>query len=140
MNKVINGKKYNTDTAKMLAQIDNRLLPNDFGYESETLYLTKSGNYFLHGEGHVKSKYGEWRGNTRGWGEKIIPLSEEAAKNWCQENLIAEKYEFIFGELQGDRVKISADILPSTKKKIDKLRNDNNMSIGQLLDMLINKI
>lgn len=140
MNKVINGKKYNTDTAKMLAQIDNRLLPNDFGYESETLYLTKSGNYFLHGKGHAKSKYGEWHGNNRGWGEKIIPLSDEAAKIWCQENLTAEKYEFIFGKLQEDRVKISADILLSTKEKIDKLRNDNNMSIGQLLDMLINKI
>ena len=41
MKKIINGKQYNTDTAKYLGDWDNGYPSNDFCYCVERLYLTK---------------------------------------------------------------------------------------------------
>ena len=66
MKKVIDGALYNTDTAQMMGDWDNGLYANDFGFCRERLYRTKSGKYFLHGEGGANSRYGEWHGNSGG--------------------------------------------------------------------------
>ena len=54
MYKVINGKKYNTDTAKLLGTWYAEYSPTDFNYYGESLYRTKSGNFFMYGEGKAK--------------------------------------------------------------------------------------
>lgn len=43
MYKVINGKKYNTDTAKLLGTWHAEYGLNDFNYYGESLYGSKSG-------------------------------------------------------------------------------------------------
>lgn len=98
MKKVINGALYNTDTAKQLADWDNKLPGNDFGYCSETLYRTKAGKFFLHCEGGANSIYGEWHGNSGGFGEQINPLSAEQARHWAEQKLDGDQYAEIFGE------------------------------------------
>ena len=101
MNKIINGKKYSTETAKLIATHSNNLMANDFQFFAETLYLKKTGEYFLFGEGHGMSEYGEMKGNGgMGWGEIIKPFSENSAKNWAEKNLSGEEFEEIFGEVQ----------------------------------------
>jgi len=53
MKKIIKGSLYNTDTAKFLGCIEPAgQNTNDLNFFRETLYRTKSGKYFLHGEGH----------------------------------------------------------------------------------------
>jgi len=49
MKQIINGKKYDTDTAEHLATAHCTENPNDFGYWRERLYLKKTGEYFLRG-------------------------------------------------------------------------------------------
>ena len=49
MIKIINGKKYNTDTAKMVGDYDNNQPTNDFYYFAEELYRKKTGEFFLYG-------------------------------------------------------------------------------------------
>lgn len=100
MKKIINGKRYDTETAKEVA-CDSYLYPRDFHYWSETLYRKNTGEYFLHGEGGPMSRYAESTGQNQ-WsgGEKIIPLSIEAAQAWAEEHLDANEYEEIFGTVE----------------------------------------
>lgn len=88
MKKVINGKMYNTDTAKEIKSWinDNDLSWSDFGYLHETLYQKKTGEYFLHGCGGARTKYNHvCSDGSVSAGEKIIPLSDENAKIWLNE-------------------------------------------------------
>lgn len=84
MKKVINGRSYNTETAKELGYQTNGYANNDIYFTGETLYRKKTGEFFLYGEGGAYSIYGRDFGMSRGGGEKIIPLSEDEAKNWAE--------------------------------------------------------
>ena len=95
MKKIINGKMYNTETAM---EID--FYCNDFDYISETLYIKKTGEFFLVGDGGAKSIYSKSCGNNiRSGCQLIIPLSEEEAKEWILENCKIDTYIKFFGEV-----------------------------------------
>ena len=98
MNKVINGRKYDTDNAKALHSIRHRI-PGDLEYYEETLYFD-GGKYFLHGHGGPMSHYSV-QVELNSWcsGSKIIPLSVQQAKEWCEEHLDGDEYEEIFGKI-----------------------------------------
>ena len=100
MKKIINGKKYNTETATEIAAWSNNVSTSDFGYCYEALYLKRTGEYFLFGEGGPMSKYAESCGDCIGWGESIIPLSVSAAKRWAERRLDGDEYERIFGDVE----------------------------------------
>ena len=59
MKKIINGKLYDTDTAKEMGTGCASCSPRDFHYYSETLYRKRTGEYFLYGEGGPASRYAE---------------------------------------------------------------------------------
>ena len=99
MKKIINGKKYDTHTAKAIHVHGNGYFYSDFQHYSETLYKKKTGEYFLYGEGGPMSKYAEYYGNTTTGGDKIIPLSEERARKWCETHMDVDAYEREFGEV-----------------------------------------
>lgn len=98
MKKIINGKLYDTDTAKELGLRSNGLVWRDFRNVCETLYRKRTGEFFLHGEGGPMTKYAEvasgggWTGSA-----KIIPLTYDAAREWAEKNLSADEYAEIFG-------------------------------------------
>lgn len=84
MKKVINGKIYNTDTATRVANWDNNLPTNDFGYCNEDLYITSKGTYFVAGMGGALSIYAEAYGNGRASGSSIELLTKADALEWCE--------------------------------------------------------
>lgn len=97
MYKVINGKRYDTDTAQKMGTQGY-----DYGglYDvEETLYRKKTGEFFIYGCGGAGSKYAKPAagGGTIG-GEEIIPATEEYAREWVEEYLDGEDYDRIFGE------------------------------------------
>lgn len=98
MKKIINGKRYDTASAKDCGSYyySNR---RDFHYVEETLYQKRTGEFFLYGLGGPASKYAEYDGNTWSMGEKIMPMTIEEAKAWAEENLTADEYESVFGEV-----------------------------------------
>lgn len=101
MKKIINGKKYNTETAKEIARSESNYFPSDFYWYRETLYQKKTGEYFLHGGGNAMSKYSlSVGGNGRVGDERIIPLSEEEAIEFAEKNLDVDEFEKIFGEVE----------------------------------------
>lgn len=103
MKKIINGKLYDTDTAKELGSWSNAGGWRDFSHMEETLYRKRTGEYFLHGEGGPMTKYAQTVGQN-GWsgGSKILPLSAEAARKWAEEHLNADEYMALFGEPEED--------------------------------------
>lgn len=102
MKKIINGKLYNTETARKVGGWDNNITDNLY-WTSETLYQKQRGEFFLHGEGGPGSKYAEpsSQGNWSS-GEKIIPLSYDAAQAWAEEHLDTGTYQAAFGPVEED--------------------------------------
>ena len=100
MKKIINGKIYNTQTAKCVGEWSNGHFTSDFYYCEENLHRKRTGEYFLHGKGGARSKYASRSGNSSGWDEAIIPMTIEEAKVWAEENLDGDEYEKIFGVVE----------------------------------------
>ena len=98
MKKIINGKVYDTDTAKKLGSYENMADCRNFHYYCEALYQKRTGEYFLHGEGGPMTQYARTIDqNSWSGGEKIMPLSVEAARKWAEEHLDADEYAEVFG-------------------------------------------
>lgn len=97
MKKIINGKKYDTDTAASIAEASWGGGYSDFHWTSETLYKKRTGEYFLFGEGGPASGYAKNEGF--GWcaGEEIRPMTEAEAKDWAEQHMDADDYEAAFG-------------------------------------------
>lgn len=142
MKKIIDGKLYNTETAKQLGSDSNPCGPRDFHYWHEELYQKRTGEFFLYGEGGPASKYSEscgqnqWRGS-----EKIIPLSYKSAQEWAEEHLDAEDYEEIFGEVseEGEDVVISAKLPAAIDTKLRRLAAENGISLtAQIIKLIEN--
>lgn len=100
MKKIINGKLYNTETAKLVGSTSHSY-PGNFEYWAENLYLKKTGEFFIHGIGGAMSKYSRSvDGNTFTGGEAIVPLTLKEAREWAEKHLEVEEYEQIFGEVE----------------------------------------
>jgi len=100
MRKILNGRRYDTDTAREMASWSNRLGYSDFGNCAETLYLKITGEYFLYGEGGPLTRYSE-SVPSGGWtgGYDIVPLAIEEAREWAESHCDSFEYEEIFGEV-----------------------------------------
>jgi len=95
MKKIIEGKRYDTETATQVAEYGNGLGEGDFSNYDETLYRTPRGNWFLSGEGGPMTKYSRPCGDMTSGGDGIIPLSSNEARQWLEshdENDALEKY------------------------------------------------
>lgn len=96
MKKIIDGKRYDTKTAKQIGYWDNGIYGRDFSRCEEALYQKKTGEYFLWGEGGPMSKYAVSRGNETSGGEEITLMSVGEARAWAEEHLDADEYENLF--------------------------------------------
>ena len=98
MKAIIDGLRYDTETAEMIDEASARgYACNDFSYWSEKLYRTKKGNYFLAGEGGALSRYSEAFGqNGSTGGKKIIAIDADEAREWCERHSTPETVETLF--------------------------------------------
>ena len=85
MKKIVEGKLYNTDTAKFIGKCDY-LTWSDFRYFEESLYLTKKWQYFIYWEGWPMTKYGNSEWNSIFWGEDILLVNNKEIFEWLEEN------------------------------------------------------
>ena len=79
MMRIIEGKRYNTETATRVANLGSTLSRSDFNWHDTSLYVTKSGQWFLAGEGGPASMWRHRAGNMWGYGEGIRPISKAEA-------------------------------------------------------------
>ena len=107
MKKIINGKVYDTETAKGLGSWGNGGTWRDFGHMEETLYRKKTGEFFLHGEGGPMTQYAQPAGqNSWSGGERIMPMTFAEARKWAEEHLDGDEYEQIFGAVAEDESRV----------------------------------
>lgn len=141
MKKVINGKVYDTDKARRVGEWDNGKLDDRLYICCEELYRKRTGEFFLYGQGGPGSKYSVSRGNNS-WsgGEKIIPLSYEAAQKWAEEHLVGDEYEAIFGEVTEDdesRGMLTLSLSTMSIEKAKRAAAKNGMSVSAYVESLI---
>lgn len=139
MKKIINNKRYDTDTAREIGEYSymNR---RDFAYFCETLYCKRTGEYFIYGEGGPASKYAETVGQNE-WcgGERIIPMSYEKARAWAERHLDADDYEKEFGEVAEDdstetvTISLPASTIAKIRRKAQEAGTSVSGIIGEML-------
>ena len=140
MKRIINGKKYDTDTAQLMGSWENYGGWRDFSHMGETLYRKKTGEYFLLGEGGPNTKYAE-RVDTNSWsgGSRIMPLTYDEARQWAEEHLDADEYEAIFGEVEEDETRVSATfrLSASTLETLKRRASAAGMGVSEYLGKLL---
>lgn len=145
MKKVIDGALYNTETAQKLGGWSNTYNYRDFNYCEETLFRTKAGKYFIHGEGGAMSKYAqtissnEWSG-----GEKIIPCTYDEARKWAEKYLTGDEYIEIFGDLEDDSEEMCSFRLPAAlksrlEKEASRSEKTQTQIVAEALKAYLNK-
>ena len=127
MKKYINGKVYDTATAKKVGDWDNGCLPGDFDYYRERMFRKKTGEYFL------------WSCTTFSGQDEIRPLTFDEAREWAEEHLDGDEYEEIFGAISDDGTDclISAVVKASSRDRLRREAEKSGRSIGKILDELI---
>lgn len=96
MKAIIDGKRYNTQTARQIAEWDNGVPPTDFNFVEEGLYQTPRGRYFVAGRGGPMSKYCKSVGNCQAGGDDVRPVTEEEAVKWLEDRELVEAIESWF--------------------------------------------
>lgn len=142
MKKIINQKRYDTDTAKEMGYDCYNGSRSDFQWWQETLYRKQTGEFFLHGEGGAMSRYAEAVGNSS-WcgGERIMPLTVEEAQKWAEKHLTADEYESIFGAVEEmpDKRLATYSLTEGTIEKITRLATTWKCTKSEVIDRLVAK-
>lgn len=98
--KIIDGLRYNTETATAVAEWDNGLHSGDFKNCDETLFRTKRGNWFTCGSGGPMSRYAratgqnEWSGSS----DVIRAIDADDARAWLEGHGFTKAIETYFGD------------------------------------------
>lgn len=139
MKRIINGKRYDTETAEELYSYSysNR---GDFHYFRETLYRKRTGEFFLYGVGGPASKYAQaidmnsWSG-----GERLMPMTYAEAQQWAEKCLTGDEYEEIFGEVAEDdsRTTMSISLPTATAEKLKRMAGASGETMSAIVDRLI---
>lgn len=82
MKAIIDGKRYNTDTATRVCDCSPAgFYRSDFRWEDTNLYRTPKGNWFLAGKGNALSRWATSYGQSgHGPGSGIRPVSASEAR------------------------------------------------------------
>lgn len=101
MKMTINAISYDTQTATLVASVANAG-SNDLRKLVEHLYCGRNGNWFLHGEGGAETEYAKYHADSIKAGERITPMTEDEALDWCEINLAQAAIDQHFGHLIQD--------------------------------------
>lgn len=140
MKKIINGKKYDTDTAREVAHVEAIPEGDRSARYEETLYQKRTGEYFLYGWGGALSRYANIS-STGGMspGRKFIPLTFEQARDWGERNLSVDDYEAEFGECSedGSTSPIMLNLPTSARAALDREASRTGRSRAAIVAALI---
>ena len=140
MNKVIRGKRYNTETAKSVGTWEANEPENSDFWEKEELYQKRSGEFFLIGQGGAQTQYARFSmGGESKPGIELRPIEPEEASDWAEEHLTADEYEALFGPVaeDGSRGRITLTLLNSTIDTVRREAQRRKMNFNEYLEKLI---
>lgn len=140
MNKVIRGKRYNTETAKLVGTWEANEPENSDFWEKEELYQKRSGEFFLIGQGGAQTQYARFSmGGESKPGIELRPIEPEEASDWAEEHLTADEYEALFGPVaeDGSRGRITLTLFNSTIDAVRREAQRRKMNFNEYLEKLI---
>lgn len=95
MRKIINGRRYDTDTAKLAGTYETGYI-GDLDWRNEQLYRKSTGEFFLAGEGGARTRWSRRTIDGYSSGEGILPLTLDEAREWAEEHLSVKEVEKLF--------------------------------------------
>lgn len=108
MNKIIKGKRYNTDTATSIHKTGQ-----------EELFLKRTGEFFL-----------------ADWGrEKIAPLTQERAERWVETNC-PEAFEGIF-KGKGERTRLTIYLSSWMADGLKRAAVERRITLSEMVERLV---
>lgn len=140
MNKVIRGKRYNTESAKLVGTWEANEPENSDFWEKEELYQKRSGEFFLIGQGGAQTQYARFSmGGESKPGVELRPIEPEEASDWAEEHLTADEYEALFGPVaeDGSRGRITLTLLNSTIDTVRREAQRRKLNFNEYLEKLI---
>lgn len=126
MDKIINGKRYNTEAAREVARWENGLKGID--YSLQVLYCKRTGEYFLYSQGGEKP-------SDLAYTARLTPLTYREAKKWGETHMDGADYEDEFEVVEdGTRVIIHATISSATRSRLDAIRSENGWTLAEAIE------
>ena len=98
MQAIIEGKRYDTEKAELIAEESSTHPVSDFKWWQEKLYRTKNGSWFMEAEGGPMTHYRKTVGDNSTYGHKLYAMSETEVFNWLQQHGKIEELEQYFGD------------------------------------------
>jgi hypothetical protein len=100
--RIIDGKRYDTSSADLVAHFRNGYSRDDFKWLEEELYRTPKGAWFTYGGGGPGSKYCNFAPGEReasiGQTDVITPMTSDEAMRWLENAGETELLEEFFGQ------------------------------------------
>ena len=91
ISKVVDGLRYDTETAVEICSFSSSVGVSDFKYERTTLFKTKNGRFFVAGHGGPRSRWSRSEGhNGTTSGEGLEPVSVAEAQRFAEEHADAD--------------------------------------------------
>lgn len=136
MKKIINKKLYDTSTATCIAEYSNPVSVSDFSFYRETLYRKRTGEYFIHGEGGALSRYASRDYDGMTWGEDILPLTYDTARDWAEHHMDVDAYQDEFGPAAEDdsRTVMSLSVRADTADMVRRAAGAAGCSISEYVE------
>lgn len=130
MNKVIEGRRYDTKTAEFVGSAEIHYDSSQSGgirFWQELLYRKRTGEFFIYRDG----------GNDCG----IKPIGTGEAKKWVSENCDGDTYENLFGEAgEGEKKAICISLTEQESQKIKAYALERKISMSEAIGKLIRKL
>lgn len=102
MRQIIQGKRYDTETATLVGEASHGY-GGDFSSWEAGLWRTPRGAFFLAGEGGPMTRWARSVDHsTTSGGRGIIPLSREEARGWAEDHLGTDVLEQFFPDMIRD--------------------------------------
>ena len=87
MKRIIDGKRYDTDTAEMICDVSSRINDQrDFKWHDTQLYRTKKGAWFVAGEGGPMSRWAHDTGDGYGYGSGLVVIEADEARELLEQH------------------------------------------------------
>jgi hypothetical protein len=96
MKAIIDGKRYDTSTAKHIGSASSDYGLSDLRHWTEDLYRTEKGQHFLAGEGGPKTRWAQPIDSGMASGSGIRLLSADEARAWAERYLKTDQVEAAF--------------------------------------------
>lgn len=139
MKKIIKNKVYDTDTARLIADIPRSNIHNGEGVCEQRLYQKKNGEFFFWLVGARTDAISNLALTLCDRERHIYPVNYEQARTWAEQELDTDAYLSIFGDPEEDSTKTALNIYlrADTAAKLKAEAGRQGVSIGELIENMM---